>query len=193
QQRQAQTVDPNVVVFPEGAGRLQVAMRALLAGGRAPADAAVAVDQVRLAPQLAFPFGGLLQQVVPGDTVVMWRVEPAIVDRAAHRLMQVADQTAVEGEPGEDRQIALGDAERQVDLSGFAPFRDDLALAQYEAVRAAARPHRPKRLVERRLFAEIARDDLSEIASPRRLVLAGIPSRGGDPLRIETGGFRQAT
>src|SRR5437764_1258522 len=69
QQRQAQTVDPNVVVFPEAAGPLQVAVRPLLAHRWSTADAAVAVDYIGLAPQLAFPFRGLLQQVVPGDLV----------------------------------------------------------------------------------------------------------------------------
>src|SRR5438105_3831822 len=77
QQGQCQPVDPDIVVFPEAAGRLQIAMGALATGGRPAADAAVAVDQIGLAPQLAFPLRGLLQQVMPRDLVVMRRREPA--------------------------------------------------------------------------------------------------------------------
>ncbi len=129
--------------------------------------------------------------MMPGNGVVVRRVEPAIVDGAAHRLVEIADQTAVEGEAGEDRQIAFGDAEGQIDLPGIAPLRDDLAVAQHEAVRTAARPHRPERLVPRRLFAEIVGDDLGEVASPRRLVLSGIPRRGSKRVGIETGRLRR--
>src|SRR3954453_489241 len=59
QQRQREAVDPDIVVFPERARFLQVAVRALFAARGTSADAAVAVDQVRLAPQLALPFRGL--------------------------------------------------------------------------------------------------------------------------------------
>ena len=103
-------------------------MRALFAARGTAADAAVAVDQVRLAPQLAFPFRGLLQQVMPGDPVVVRRLETAVIAiewGAAYRLVHVADQAAVDGEAGQDRQIALGDAEGQIDLRRVAPLGDD--------------------------------------------------------------------
>src|SRR5207249_11522658 len=113
QESEAQPVDPHVVVFPERAGRLQVAMRSFFPGARTAADTAVAVDQIGLAPELAFPFGGLLQEVMPGDRIVVRRIEAAIVDRAPHRLMNVADQATVKGEAGKDREIALRDTEGQ--------------------------------------------------------------------------------
>src|SRR5579863_1522844 len=100
--RHRQAVDPHIVVFPEAARRLQVAMRSLAAARRPAADAAVAVDQVGLAPQLALPFRGLLQQVAPGDAVVVRRLEAAVVDAAADRLVEIADQPAVDGKAGED-------------------------------------------------------------------------------------------
>src|SRR5256885_6965967 len=108
---------------------------------------------------------------MPGDRVIVRWTKAAILGRASHRLVHVTDQTAVEGEPGEDRQVALGDAEGQVDLPGIAPLRDDPAVAQHQAVRSATRPHRAERLVPRRLLAEIAFDDLGKVASPWRLVL----------------------
>src|SRR6267154_549577 len=155
QQRQAQPIYADIVIFPEISGRLQVAMRPLLAGGCASADAAVAIDQIRLAPQLSFPFRGLLQQVMPGDRVIVRRVEPAIVNGAAYRFVEVADPAAIEGEPRQDRQVALRDAEGQVDLPGVAPLGDNSAVAEDETVGAAARPHRPERLVPWRLLAKI--------------------------------------
>src|ERR1700693_2582644 len=167
-------------------------MSTLGAEGRAAADAAVAVDQIGLAPQLALPFRSLLQQVAPGDAVVVRRVEAAILDRAPHRLVEIADQPAIPSEPGEDRQIALGDAEGLVDLAGVAPFGDDPALPQHQAVRAAAWAHRAERLVPGRLLAEIGLDDMGEVAPPGRLALGGEPGRGGDRGEIETGGGRLA-
>src|SRR5215470_5170517 len=191
QQGKAQPVDAHVVVLPERAGRLQVAMRSFFARTRTAADAAVAVDQVGLAPQLTFPFGGLLQQVVPSDRSVARRLETAIVDLAPHRLMNVPDQAAIEGEAGEDREVALRGAEGQVIARGIAPFGDDLAVTQHEAVRTAARPDRPQRLVPRRLLLEIVRDGMREVAAPWRLVFGGVLRRRRKRGRVKPGGFRR--
>src|SRR5271166_2180991 len=95
---------------------------------------------------------------MPGDLVVMRRLEPAIVDGLANRLVHIADQIAVKGEPGEDRQVALGDAERLVDLPRIAPFRDDMSATQDEPVWPAARTHRPQHRVPRRVFLELTRN-----------------------------------
>src|ERR1700704_2182589 len=127
---------------------------------------------------------------MPSDRAIARPVEPAVVDRAANRLVQIADQAAIEGEPGEDRQIALRDAEGQVDLPGIAPFGDDLAVVQHETVGSAARPYRPERLVPRRFLAEIAFNDLREIAAPWGFVLGGIRGRSSELDRIEAGHFR---
>jgi hypothetical protein len=149
------------------------------------------VDLVGLVPQRALPLGGLLQQVMPGDLAVMRSVEAAIVVPIdswglAHRLVHIADQTAVDGEPDEDRKIAFGDAEGLVDLSRVAPLRDDMPGPEDQPVRAAARAHRPQHLAPRRGLVELARNLDREVAAPRRLALGSVTSggikRGGSTL-----------
>src|SRR6266571_8264861 len=103
--------------------------------------------------------------MMPGDPMIVRRIKSAIIDRAAYRLVEVADEAPVPGEAGEDREIALRHAEGQVDPAGIAPFGDDPAAAQHEAVRAAARAHRAERLVPRRFFAKIAGDHSGEVAA----------------------------
>ena len=71
-------------------------MRAFLGGARLPGDPPVAVDQVGLVPQRPLPFGGLLQQMVPGDLAVVRPVETAIVNGTADRLVHVADEPAID-------------------------------------------------------------------------------------------------
>jgi len=157
----------------------------------APPDRAVAVDQVRLVPQRALPFGGLLEEVMPGDLAVVRRVEPAIIDGLANRLVHVANEAAVDGEAGEDRQIAFGDAERLADLPRVAPFRDDLPPAQDEPVRAAARSHGAEHGVPRRRFLELPRDLDFEVAAPFRLAFRGVARRrvmGGGTALFPRGG-----
>ncbi len=141
---------------------------------------AIAVDQIRLAPQLALPLRGLLQQLVPGDRIVMRWVEAAIIDGARDLVVRVGDQPAIPGEAGEDREIALGDAERHIDPGRITPLGDDIADAQQHAVRSTAGTHRPERLVPRRSLAEIARHHLGQIPRPRRLVFGGVASGGGN-------------
>src|SRR5712692_7437618 len=112
---------------------------------------------------------------MPADPVVMRWLEAAVVDGLAYRLVEVADQSAVPGQAGEDREVAFRHAEGQVDLPGITPLGDDPTAAQDEAVGAAARAYRPQRRVPWRLLAEIARYHKGEVAAPRRLVLAGMP------------------
>src|SRR5271156_3602301 len=117
---------------------------------------------------------------MPSDLVIMRRVEPAIVDGAAHWLVHIADQAAVEGEAGEDRQITLGDAESLVDLPRIAPFRDDMSAAQKQPVRPAARPHRPQHRVPRRFFLKLTRILDFKIAAPFDLAFRGMARRSGE-------------
>src|SRR5229473_8340745 len=124
---------------------------------------------------------------MPGDPVVVRWIKPAIVDRAADRLVEVAKEALVPGKTGEDREIAFRHAEGQVHLPGIAPFGDDPATSQQEAVRAAARAHRTERLVPRRRFAKIARDHPGEVTAPRRLVFGGMLCRGTDRRGFEPG------
>ena len=164
-------------------------MGPLLGSSLTAADAAVAVDQVRLPPEFALPLRGLLQQMMPGNRVVARRIEAAIVNRAPHRLVHVADQTAVKGEASEDRQIALSDTEGQIAARCIAPFGDDPAVAQHEAVRAAARPDRAERLVPGRLFPEIRGDGMGQIAAPRGFVLGSMSRCDSERSGVKTGAF----
>src|SRR5689334_8670574 len=168
-------------------------MAALRRGARSAADRAVAVDQVRLVPQRTFPFRGLLQEVVPRDRVVVRRIETAVIDLEADLLVGVADQPAVPGETGEDREIALGDAERHVYARRVAPLGNDEAVAQQNTVRAAARTHRPEGLVPRGPLFEIAGHHPAEVSAPWRFVVAGLSRRGGNRAGVEPGlGGRRA-
>jgi hypothetical protein len=93
--------------------------------------------------------------------------------------MHVADHAAIEGKPGKDRQVALGDAEGLVDLQRVAPFRDDLPALQDEPVRPAARPNRTQYFVPRRVFIELPRNLGREVAAPRCLAFRGMARRRG--------------
>src|SRR5262245_26032506 len=88
QQRQREAIDAHVVVVPERAWFL------LLMTARF-------VNRRRLLPQPAFPFTGLLQQVVPGYFRVMRRIEAAVDDELSHRLVQIFDHPAIKSQSGD--------------------------------------------------------------------------------------------
>jgi len=92
---------------------------------------------------------------MPGDRIIVRRVEAAVVDRRADPLVRVADQPPVPGETGNDREIALGGAEGHVRACRIAPLGDDQAVPQQKTVRPAAGPHRPQGFVPRRPLLEI--------------------------------------
>src|SRR5205085_12083130 len=127
--------------------------------------------------------------MMPGNRVVVRRIKAAIVTGPSHRLVHIADQAAVKGEAGEDRQIALSNTEGQIAARCIAPVGDDPAVAQHEAVRAAARPDRAERLVPGRLFPEIRTDGMGQIAAPRGLVLGSMSRCGSERSGVKTGGF----
>ncbi len=135
QQREAQAVDADVVVFPVGAGLAQRPERAFgIVGLALRLQVAVSVDEVGLAPERALPLRGLLQQMMPGDGTVLRGLEPAVRDAHAHALLRIGQQPAVMSDAGEQAEVALGDAEGHVDLTRVAPARH-----QPSARRAAAR------------------------------------------------------
>ncbi len=193
QQCQAEPVDPHVVVFPVASGRLQHARLTLglsRATVRLVGQAAVAVDHVGLAEQRAFPFAGLRQHVAPGDGSVVRAVEAAVMHGGADGFVDVGDQPVIDGKPGQDGQIAFGDAEGHVDGAGVAPAGDDAATVQQHPVRAAARCGRADDLVVRRRL-EVAGFQLrADVAAPFRLMGQGELCRRGDPGRVEAGLFR---
>ena len=72
EEREAQTVHADVVVFPQRARRPHRARRALSRVAElALADVAVVIDRVRLVPQRALPLAGLLQEMTPRDVAVL--------------------------------------------------------------------------------------------------------------------------
>ena len=155
QQREAQAVDANVVVLPQRAGRLQGARLALLRAAEvALAEVAVVVDGVRFVPQRPLPLAGLLQQMPPGDASILLGRE-VVVDRGRrHRLVEVTDQAARDGDAGQHGQVALGDAEGHVHALRVAPLGDEVARAQDEPVDVLARAHRPQHLRLGRLVGD---------------------------------------
>src|SRR6185437_1675589 len=111
--------------------------------------------------------------MVPGDLRIMRRREAAIIDALADRLVEIADEAALVGEPGEQAETALGDAERHVDARRVAPFGDDEPAMEDEPVRRAARRHLADDFVPRRRLEEPLAEDAGEIARPRRLLAFG--------------------
>ncbi|MDT4843110.1 hypothetical protein FQZ97_770310 [compost metagenome] len=163
QQRIRQLVDAHVVVFPVRAGALQGPRIALLAVGRhAEGDGAVAVGLVGHAEALAFPFARLLQQVAPGDVGVLAAVEADAGHALDDRFIHVRQQAAIVRHARQDRQVQLGDAERQVGAIGLAPGGDGLAVDGHHArhraavVDGAKKPVPGRRIVQ--VHAKIALD-----------------------------------
>jgi hypothetical protein len=84
------------------------------AGGRAvhlgSLPEALRVDAGRLAPELPIPLTGLLEQVTPGDLLVVGPSELPDVDHLVNRLIG-DQQPVVIGKTGDDRHHGFGDAE----------------------------------------------------------------------------------
>src|SRR5215475_13077538 len=139
EQAECQQVDAHVVVLEMATRWLQLAPLPLTTVVGADADLAMVIDLVGLAPQLALPFAGLLQQVTPANGLIVGACEPGSIDAGADRLIHRRDQPVGNGEPREHRQIALGDAERHVLTPGVAPLCNNAAGLENEAGGAAAR------------------------------------------------------
>src|SRR5260221_3774211 len=105
QEREADAVDANVVVFPETPWRLQLPGLALAAAALEH-EVAVAIDDVGLAPQRALPFGGLLQEMVPGDPRIVRRGEAAIIDAPTDPLRAIRAEAARPRHAREQRERA---------------------------------------------------------------------------------------
>src|SRR6516164_113643 len=150
-------------------------------------DGTVAVDEVGLLPQHALPLRGLLEQMAPGDRVVVRRVKAAVLHRCTYRVIEIPDQAMIPSETGKDREIALGDAERHVGPHRVTPFGNNPTAAQHEAIRRSAWPHRSEGFVLREPLLEIAGDHNREITLPWRFARASVPRCGSDRLGIESG------
>src|SRR5215831_16140122 len=133
------------------------------------------------------PFRGLLQQVMPGDRVVVRRIETAVVNPEANVLVGVSDETTIPSETRQDREIALGHAERHVHARRIAPFGNDKPATQQQTVRSAARTHRPEGVVPWRPLVKVIRDHPAKISAPRCLVFARVTCGGGHGGGVEPG------
>src|SRR5207245_1548067 len=115
EERQAQAVHPDVVVLPVGARRSERASRPLVAAAElAPADVAVVVDAVRLAPERALPLARLLEKMPPRDRTILRRLEAVVeggavvVDRGRQAVGAQAERVRWPGLPGVARGIVAG-------------------------------------------------------------------------------------
>ena len=117
-------------------------------------EVAVAVDHVGLAEQRALPFGGLLQEMAPGDRTVMRSVESAIIHRGRHGVVQFRNQPVGDSNACKQAQIALGDREGEIDLTRIAPGRHHRTVTQDQTVRCTTCADRPEDFVERRRLEE---------------------------------------
>lgn len=125
EERQGELVDADVVVFPVGAGLAQRAQVTLLPrrGLRVVGDAAVVLHLVGHAEALALPFARLREEVLPGDSAVVGRIETDSWDSLAHALAGI-EKAAGMGDAGEDGEVGLRDAEGLVGAVGFSPSGD---------------------------------------------------------------------
>src|SRR5688572_9947185 len=145
-------VDAHVVVFVRAPG-LEPRARSPL--GRL---ATRAIRPLRLPPERAFPVARLPEQVIPRDLAIVRRLERqesglAVrrrlayneLDRrhgAGHAILHASNEPSIERETHGRREKALGDAEGHVDAVGIAPLRHDVAVAQDDTGRIAARLER---------------------------------------------------
>ena len=184
-ERQAQTVDPDVVVFPMGARLLEVTVISL-AAIIAATDIAVAVDQVGFAPQGAFPFAGLLQQMPPRDGAVVVALKAAVVDQTGDGSVEIGQEPAIEGDPGDRGHDALGDREGHVGAVNITPRRDKPAVPNDQTRRPAARPGRADDRTVLAVHEPAVFQMLADIAGPRRFMGFGIGDGLAQLVGIET-------
>lgn len=163
QQRVAERVHPDVVVFVEAAGLAQFAALAFSAVVGADADLPVMVDLVGFAKNLALPFAVHVEQMAPGDLRIMRAGEMRAVDAFADGIVDIGDQPVSDGEAGQHREIALGDREGHVGPLDIAPFGDDLAALEHDAGRPAARLDRADDLGPRTLLVPFAIPDIGAV------------------------------
>src|SRR5262249_29739000 len=198
QQRQAQTVDANVVVLPERSVRTHRTRDTLVALTEVRlAEIAVVVDRVGLAEHAARPLARLLQHLSPRDAAVLHRRELAVGGGVAHAIVDASNEPTPNGDACERREIALRDAEGHLHARGLAPLPDETAAAHDEAARASARTDRPEHAAGALGLVGDADEHASfgaALTTPPRLVSAVIrdrhieavggeapPGRGGRP------------
>lgn len=172
QQREGQLVDTHVVVFPVRAGRLQRAQIALFAVGRiAERHGAIVIGLIGQAEALALPFARLLQQLRPRNGRIVRIVEADAGHTHAHRFVRIGQQAAIVRDACQQREVGLGDAERQVGAIRFAPCREQPAIDGDRARHRPAVMDRPEQPVPRRRIVHMHAELAVGVAVPRRFVV----------------------
>ena len=190
QQRQAEAIDADVVVFPITARRAQFPALALARIVRLRTKLPVAVDQVGLGKQRAFPFRGLLQQMPPGDRLILRGGELIIQGRLRHPLIHIADQAVRDGQSGQDGKVAFGNRKSHVGAHHIAPGRGHPAPAQNHTGRAAAWLGRAQHLVPGRRFELPLAELIVDIPGPGDFVGEGERHRVSQTGWRKTGALR---
>ena len=96
------------------------------------------------------------------------------------------DRAVRDGDAGDEREVALGDAERHVDAPRIAPARNDAAAAQDQSVRPATRCRRPENLVVRcGSNSPLPYGRAGRPATPSRRVRPDPPRASGPPDRSQ--------
>lgn len=188
QQRIAERIHPDIIVFVEAAGLAQFAALALAAVVGADADLAEMIDLVGLAEDLALPFAVHVEQMPPGDLRIVRAGEMRAVDALSHRLVDIGDQTVGDGEAGQHREIALGDRKGHVGALDISPFGDDLAARQDDARRPAARLDRPDDLGPGTFLVPFAIPDIGPVRIEHAARPGGVMGEGVVDGGLEKGG-----
>ena len=76
--------------------------------------------------------------MLPRDRGVLFRIVPAVGDVLAHGILNVLDHAAIDRQAENCREIALGHAVCRVDTIRLAELRNDIPVADDDAVHIAA-------------------------------------------------------
>ena len=191
QQRQAQPVYPDIVIFP-------VRTRGAAARADRPCGPSLPAARLRLrsitsdlpnsSPSHSDVFCNRCRQVI---ATIVGTVETTVVHRAADRLVQIRDQPVCDRDPGQQAQVALGGREGEIDLVRLPPGRDLEAAPQHQTVGRPARPDGTQQFVERRRLEEAAFQVQTQVARPLRFVLSGEPGGFLEPHPVHAGTIRR--
>lgn len=167
-QGKGEAVHPHIIVFPMRAGSLQAAIA--LGGAAFGGELAATIDAVGLVEQRALPFGGIGEQMPPGDGGILPAVKAPIIDEFAHRPVDIGNKPIGHGDAGQDGEIAFGHREGLVDLQAIADLPDALAMLVDHRIGRPARRHGAKQRVEGRRLEEATFQMGAQVAGPGGLM-----------------------
>src|SRR5262249_39092457 len=123
QQRERESIDPDIIVFIETARLFQFPRLAFSA-----AKFFDAYERMRLAEHLAFPFAGLLRVMMAGDFCVMRRIVSAVLYIQSYRIIDIFDQAAIDSQPQHCRNKTFCHAVGRFRREGRAELCDDVPV-----------------------------------------------------------------